>query len=260
MKFEEKREVGAARKLVLSGSASVSLKRGGVSGMVVRGSTAEIVSSVRTKLRGDTLEISLAESSIAVTDGSITMVNSAHGAVQIGMVARGAGPLQIFHGRHGSVRFVRGNASQTYDGKNWSDLNVDGTIIDGVEAFTPPMVSIEITLPVLDELDVSGAARASLVDLLQERLTVEVQGAGHVEANGKVGRISVEVSGAGLVKMRDLAVKSARLEVSGAGKLKTTVHEDVKASVSGAGSIKIFGAPAVRTTHVSGAGQIKFKD
>lgn len=118
-------------------------------------------------------------------------------------------------------------------------------------------MTVEITVPQLQEVEVSGSGDLSVASLQGKLFRVEVSGAGTVEASGEVERVEAEVSGAGDVQLAELVAREASAEVSGAGDIHVHATESLSAEVSGAGDIVYSGDPADVETDVSGAGDIQ---
>ena len=57
-----------------------------------------------------------------------------------------------------------------------------------------------------------------------ERLEIEIDGAGDIEANGKVEYLKLHVDGAGDIDTRDLEAERADVVINGAGDVKVYVH------------------------------------
>lgn len=119
---------------------------------------------------------------------------------------------------------------------------------------------IEVTLPNVATLRISGAGNVIYQDIDQDELSLDVSGTGTIEVTGKVNRLEADVSGAGDIFAYLLSAANGRLRVSGAGNIKATATTSVVARVSGVGKIKIAGNPPQRDTDVSGMGKIQFVD
>jgi hypothetical protein len=118
-------------------------------------------------------------------------------------------------------------------------------------------INVDIAVPALEAVSVSGAGNVVVTNLRGARFRSEVSGAGQVEATGDVDRVEVEVSGAGDVRLGDLVARDATADVSGAGHVLIQATESLTASVSGAGDIVYIGNPAALKTDVSGNGEIR---
>jgi hypothetical protein len=117
-------------------------------------------------------------------------------------------------------------------------------------------LTVEITVPELEEVEVSGAGDVTAAGLRDGDLVVEVSGAGDIEATGEVDRVEAEVSGAGDVQLGELVAREAVAEVSGAGDIHVHATESFSGEVSGAGDITYTGDPPEVQTDVSGVGDI----
>lgn len=137
-----------------------------------------------------------------------------------------------------------------------------------------PDVTVDITVPDLTRLHVSGNTKAIVRSVSTDRLdvtidgagdmdlaadahelTIAVSGAGNVTAHGTVDTGSIRISGVGDVHGEDLTIGDAAVEISGAGSISLRVRDTLDAQISGAGSVVYFGNPDV-TKDVSGAGSI----
>ena len=116
---------------------------------------------------------------------------------------------------------------------------------------------VEVTVPELGEVEVSGSGDLSVTGVEGELFRAEVSGAGTVEASGEVEQVEAEVSGAGDVQLSQLIAQDATADVSGAGNIHVHATESLQADVSGAGDIIYSGDPADVETDVSGAGDIR---
>lgn len=119
---------------------------------------------------------------------------------------------------------------------------------------------VEVTLPNVSRLRITGAGKIAFHDVSQDELSLEVSGAGNIEVAGEAGFLEADISGAGHIDAYALSATHGRLSVAGAGSIKATVTKSVRARMSGVGKIKIAGNPPQRDTDNSGVGKIKFVD
>lgn len=117
-------------------------------------------------------------------------------------------------------------------------------------------LTVEITVPQLQDVEVSGSGNVSAEGVRGDLFRSEVSGSGSVEASGTVDRAEAEVSGAGNILFAELVARDAVAEVSGAGTIEVHATEFLDASVSGAGDITYTGDPEQVERDVSGAGDI----
>lgn len=224
----ETRSIGSGiRKIKLSGAVDVYVRQGEDSKMEVFSNDVAMLSKVLTTVSGDLL----------------TIDNE---------------PMMVMSSRKGSLMVFKGGFSQVAAG---NIINSGGkTYCDGLVVETPgtPGFRVELTLPRVNSLCISGAGSVTYHNVNLDELTMSVSGAGHIDVAGQVNRLEADVSGAGKITACEMSVVHGRLRVSGAGSIKAAVTESVMARVSGAGKIKIAGNPRERDTDVSGVGKIKF--
>jgi hypothetical protein len=119
-------------------------------------------------------------------------------------------------------------------------------------------LTVQITVPRLSKLGVSGAARVNAKGIDSPSMDFSVTGAAKIRADGHADKLSLTISGAGDADLDHLVVKDAVVSISGAG--KATIHptDNLHAEISGVGSIRYEGEPKV-TSNISGAGSIRAK-
>jgi hypothetical protein len=134
---------------------------------------------------------------------------------------------------------------------------------------------IDITMPVLHEVNFSGASNSvvtgflhdgvfkislsggsvSQIDLDGEVTDLSLSGASILTLTGSSAELSAGVSGASVLKAFNFPVDEAYVNASGASSVKVTVANKLNAVASGASSILYRGSPAV-TSNVSGGSSV----
>jgi hypothetical protein len=139
-------------------------------------------------------------------------------------------------------------------------------------------VTVYITMPEMEALDVSGSGKAEIKDALKTGdLNLSVSGSGRIytsEVNvsnlscsisgsgdiipgsGNASRGDISISGSGNYNGESLKIGSAEMHISGSGNCTCNVTESLKASVSGSGNVTYEGNPRV-DAHVSGSGKVR---
>jgi hypothetical protein len=137
-------------------------------------------------------------------------------------------------------------------------------------------VIFHLTVKDLHELDLSGAATATIGTLTANTLTVSVSGAGSVTCTGLTttsltatlsgaakGTVSgaatsqtVTMSGAGNYQAADFLTKDTTLHISGAGNAVVAASATLNVDISGVGTVEYIGSPKV-TQQLSGAGTVR---
>ena len=121
---------------------------------------------------------------------------------------------------------------------------------------TSSPMSVEVSVPTLSGLTLSGSGNIVVSGVEAESLTVTLQGSGTLTASGTATRLGVTVSGSGMVQFSRLVASDAQAVVSGSGTVFVTATESLDASVPGAGTIVYAGNPPDVTRSVTGTGAI----
>ncbi len=115
----------------------------------------------------------------------------------------------------------------TFGKRNWRDLGL----------------TAEITLPALTAIDIAGVADGSVTGVDADNFEVDLSGVGDLTIAGTCGRLDADVSGVGDFNGQGLECRDVEIDVSGIGDASVFASESVDASVSGIGSIDIYGSP-----------------
>jgi hypothetical protein len=135
---------------------------------------------------------------------------------------------------------------------------VAGTLVIGdTGSFTTraPM-SVDVSVPSLTALNLSGSGRISVTGISAPQLTVTVSGSGLVSAAGTATRLDVTVSGSGEAQLTQLIARDAHAVVTGSGLIQVTATTSLDADVSGSGAITYSGNPPQVTTNITGTGAV----
>lgn len=168
-------------------------------------------------------------------------------------------PLEI--SAPAEVHFTRGDkpvltvsgSGRMVDAVRWEG----GTLsLHEVSVFNHHGLRVEITAPALPPLRYSGAGSIHLEGIDQPQLSLDLAGAGNIEASGKVGQLSVTSEGAGNVDLSDLVASDARVRAAGVGNVDLNAGGKVNVELSGAGNVSLHHRPAELTSKVSGVGSI----
>jgi len=121
---------------------------------------------------------------------------------------------------------------------------------------TSSPLEVDVTVPRLDVLALSGGGLATAANLDQKRLQLVLSGGGMLSALGKVGRGEILHSGGGYVDASKLEARDAVVQLSGGGSAVVNATETLRAVVSGAGSILYRGSPRHIESDVTGVGSV----
>jgi hypothetical protein len=115
---------------------------------------------------------------------------------------------------------------------------------------------VEVSVPSLEELTLSGSGAVTVAGVEAPRLTVTLAGSGVVRASGTAARLDVSLSGSGEARLHRLVARDVNAVVSGAGQILVTATKRLNASVPGTGSISYGGNPSHVTTSITGSGAV----
>jgi len=133
-----------------------------------------------------------------------------------------------------------------------------GTLVIGdTGGFTArsPM-SVDVRVPSLTALTLSGAGQISVTGINTSQLNVTVSGSGMVSAAGTATRLDVTLSGDGQAQLSQLAARDVHAVVTGSGLIQVTATTSLDAAVPGTGTIIYTGNPSQVSTSVTGTGTV----
>ena len=130
-------------------------------------------------------------------------------------------------------------------------------IIGDTGGFTArsPM-SVDVRVPSLTALTLSGDGQISVTGISTPQLTVTVSGSGLLSAAGTATRLDVTLSGAGQAQLSQLAARDVHAVVTGSGLIQVTATTSLDAAVPGTGAIIYTGNPSQVSTSVTGTGTV----
>lgn len=121
---------------------------------------------------------------------------------------------------------------------------------------TKAPMSVEITVPWLDTLTLSGSGTLAADQVQAQQLTVTLSGSGVVRASGTVTRLDVFLNGSGDVQLGQLVARDVHAVLNTTGRIVVNATNSLEASVRGSGAILYRGNPAHVTKSVTGSGAI----
>jgi hypothetical protein len=117
-------------------------------------------------------------------------------------------------------------------------------------------MSVDVTVPSLTSLALSGSGIVTAEGVDAAALTVALPGSGVVRAAGTVDRLDVSLGGSGDAQLGDLVARDVRAAVPGSGRIVVHATQSLDASVSGSGAILYGGSPERVTKNVTGSGAV----
>lgn len=135
---------------------------------------------------------------------------------------------------------------------------VAGTlVIETTGSFTTrtPM-SVEVSVPSLAAVKLSGSGQISIGGISTPRLTVTLPGSGALYASGTATQLDVTLAGSGMAQLDGLAARDVHAVVSGSGLIKVNATASLDAAVSGSGAIIYSGNPPQVISSITGSGAV----
>lgn len=123
-----------------------------------------------------------------------------------------------------------------------------------------PTLRLQIDVPALDAVTLSGGTVLAIDDMTGPRLALSVKGAGSVRAAGEVSALKVQLDGAGSMDLTKLQAGDASVTVNGTGEIRLHVTGQLEATVNGVGNVKYAGNPREVVRHMNGIGSISPTD
>jgi hypothetical protein len=115
---------------------------------------------------------------------------------------------------------------------------------------------VEISVPSLTALSLSGSGLISATNIQAQRLSVTLTGSGVVRASGTLTRLDVSLDGSGDAQLQRLITHDVHAVLNGSGRIVVHATNTLQASVPGSGAIMYSGNPAKVTSSITGSGAI----
>jgi hypothetical protein len=122
------------------------------------------------------------------------------------------------------------------------------------DSITP--MRVEITVPSLDAVRLSGSGAMTIDGHDLSFLTVALPGSGSIVGAGSVASLDVDLAGSGDIDFGKLVARDATVDLSGVGSVLVHVTGRLEADVSGTGSITYSGEPDSVEQEITGVGSV----
>jgi hypothetical protein len=117
-------------------------------------------------------------------------------------------------------------------------------------------MSVEITVPALESLALSGSGVLVVDGIDTPTLTADLSGSGVLRASGTAAKLDIAIGGSGDAQLDRLVARDVHAVVRGSGRILVTATASLNAAVPGSGAIIYSGNPAHVTTSVTGSGAV----
>jgi hypothetical protein len=105
-------------------------------------------------------------------------------------------------------------------------------------------------------LRLSGAPVVRVAGLNVDKLRVEMQGSGTVDASGRASTERMRIAGSGEFRAADLAADAVQVELEGSASVEVMAREQLEVQMSGSGSVRYRGEPRL-STRIDGSGTVE---
>ena len=117
-------------------------------------------------------------------------------------------------------------------------------------------VTAHVTVRRLRSVSLSGVGRVQVAGLNGGETEFQMSGSGMIEASGKLDKLALEISGAGKAELTNLVARDAEVSISGAGDATVQPVESLTVDISGSARVHYVGKPQHINTSISGWGTV----
>jgi hypothetical protein len=107
--------------------------------------------------------------------------------------------------------------------------------------------------------NLGGIGSMNIRGLNAEGIELNVRGAGAVNLAGRGKWLKADLGGLGGLNAQQFVVENVNLDLSGLGNAIVTAHQNAILSLSGMGSVTVFGKPLNRKVAIEGLGKVSWK-
>jgi hypothetical protein len=116
-------------------------------------------------------------------------------------------------------------------------------------------MSVEVSVPSLAAVRLSGSGEISVNGIDAPRLTVTLPSSGALYAAGTATRLDVSLGGSGMARLSNVVARDVHAVVTGSALIRVTATASLNTAVSGSGAIIYSGNPQV-TSSVTGSAAV----
>ncbi|HEY0942358.1 MAG TPA: DUF2807 domain-containing protein [Steroidobacter sp.] len=170
----------------------------------------------------------------------------------------GAAKLEITVGEPASVQVnghekaVRRMQTEVRD----NTLYIKGRSRDWVIRDNKSRLTVQITLPRLESLELEGGNDVRLAGLRGGHTRIRAAGAANINGDGELDELTVRMTGAGHADLARLAAVDATVTVDGVGSVIVNARGSLDATMNGVGAIFYTGSPSKVNARMNGLGTI----
>jgi hypothetical protein len=121
-------------------------------------------------------------------------------------------------------------------------------------------LTLQVSVPRLQALKLEGGNEVRLTGFNGGTSSINVTGAAHIEADGRLDQLNVHMAGAGHADLSKLTANDAHVTVDGVGSVIVHPQDTLEATMNGVGAILYTGSPRRVNTRMNGLGTIGQRD
>lgn len=120
-------------------------------------------------------------------------------------------------------------------------------------------ISVKISMPAIEGLDLSGASSGSVSSVKDDALELKASGASKIKVDGAAKDLTADASGASTIEAESLQTQDAVVEASGASRVTVAATGELNVKASGASKIVYVGEPTNLKQNSSGESSVTKK-
>ncbi len=122
---------------------------------------------------------------------------------------------------------------------------------------TTSELSVHISVSNIERVKVSGAINLAITKVQNQKLSIDHDGAGDIEASGKTKSLEITIDGSGDLNAKDLVAENVKVKLDGASDVVVHAVEKLEVDHNGAGDIQYKGKPKTILLKGEGIGDLE---
>jgi hypothetical protein len=106
------------------------------------------------------------------------------------------------------------------------------------------------------KVTINGSGNADFDQLLSRQAKAEIHGSGTIRAKGKVDELDIGIAGSGRADFGQVASRNAQVHIGGHGDVDIAPSEEAKIRIGGSGDVYLHSDPKSLDTEIGGSGRI----
>jgi hypothetical protein len=189
-----------------------------------------------------------------------------------GEIAGGADIVRSYAWTGGEALMISAPAEVVYTQGNAAKVTISGpegllnrvTVADGEIVLKGRVngrngLKIAVEAPAVKSFRFNGGQDIDIVNYAQDRLSIEVNGAAKVEAQGSARTIDLRANGASDIDLSEVANDEAKVELNGASNASLAPKSSVDIRINGVGNVWLATKPLRMNKEIHGLGGVSYR-